>query len=895
MRETPMWRRYLRFLGADAPADAEDELAFHLAMRTDDLVRQGLPEPEARARAEREFGDIGRVRRELRSLARERTRGRRRVRLREALGQDLRLALRQLRRSPGFAVLAVLTLAVGIGLSTSMYSVMRGVLLRELPVREQGAVVVAWTRAPGGTADHLPVAHQDLEAFGARSRVLESIAGVAYQGALEQVMRDAGRAFTTHATWVTGDYFRVLGVSPLHGRTLLPTDDVPGAEPVVVIGYGFWQRYFGGDPSAVGHAFSWNGRRYTVVGVLPRGFEYPRGAEVWAPVLPDFPATLEPQAPPGETMVFDVVGRLRTGMDAEHLRAELAAYLRESDARRPAALRGTLPVVTPLPELVVGDARAGLWMAAAAVALLLLVASVNVANLLLIRGAARSSELAVRSALGAGRGRLVRQLLTESALLALLGGVLGLGLALAVTRLLVVLAPPELPRIEMVELDLAVVGFAVLATAAAALLSGLLPAVLAARGDLAARLREGTRTGSAGRGARTLREALVVGQVALAIVVVVGAGLLTRSLLLLQRVDLGFDADRVLVVQTSLPPDALPARAARAALMDRVVDRLGELPGVAGVASMPRPPFSAEGGWSAMVSGEGQTPTEQATNPMLNLEVVGPEYFRTLQIALVAGRPFDERDGAEAARVAIVSEVVARHVWPGEDALGKRIKLGPPDGPGEWHTVVGVVAETRYRELTAPQPSLYLPIPQFGGPVPMSLVIRARADSGSLLGGVRRVLGAAHPELALVHGGTLRQHMAKPLARPRFNTLLLGSFAAVTLLLAAVGIYGAMAATVRQRSRELGIRLALGARPEQVRTLVLRQGLRLAIWGAAIGAAGALLGAQAVRSMLFGVGPRDPATFALGAGLILVTALVACYEPARRAGRVDPAHALRGE
>jgi putative ABC transport system permease protein len=894
-RQTPMWRRYLRFLGSDPRADVDDELHFHLATRVDELVRGGLPEPEARDRARREFGDVEGVRHELEEIGRRRLERERRAHWWEALGQDVRFALRTLRAGPGFAAAAVLTLALGIGAGTAMFSVLNGVLLRELPVRVQDEVAVLWTRPPADAAGHVPVTYHELEALRQRTRAFRAVAGVAYQGALEQVARDRGRPLTLHATWVTGDFFPLLGVAPVHGRTLLPADDAPGAAPVMVVSHAFWRRHFAADPAAVGRALEWNGKRYTVVGVLPRGFEYPKGAEVWVPVLPDFPATRQAGAGPAEVIVFDLVGRLSPGATLRQAGAEYAAFLREGDAERPAALRGLHPVLTPLADLVAGDARASLWAAAAAVGLLLLVACVNVANLLLVRGSARTQELAVRTALGAGRGRLVRQLLVESGVLALLGGALGILLALAIVQVLVAVAPPELPRREMIEVDARVLAFAIAATVAVALLSGLLPAVLSASGDLGAWLRGGRRTAGAGRGARTLRHALVVGQVSLALVAVAGAGLLVRSLVALQGVELGFGGERLLVVQAAIPPGVLPDRSAGVRLQEAMVARVRAIPGVAGAASLPRPPFAGQGGWSAMYSGEGQAPEAQAANPQVDFEVVGPGYFETLRIPLLRGRAFGEADREDAPPVAVVSEAVARHTWPDQDAVGRRIKLGPPDGPGAWHTVVGVAGETRFRELAAPRPTLYLPVRQFAGPVPMSLAVRTRGDPAAVVPQLRRALAEVHPELMLAGGGPLRELLAEPLARPRFTTLLLGAFAAVTLLLAAVGIYGVIAATVRQRTREMGIRIALGARADEVRALVLRQGMRLAVLGCVLGTVGALAGARALRGLLFGVRPTDPLTFAAVAALILATAALACWLPARRASRVDPVDALRAE
>ncbi|HEX8211636.1 MAG TPA: ABC transporter permease [Longimicrobium sp.] len=875
--------------------EVDEELAFHLDMRTDALVREGMDRDAAHTRARREFGDLEEARRSMRE-ADARTEGRRRrAEWLDELRQDVRFAVRALRRSPGFAAAAMLTLALGIGASTAMFSVLNGVLLQDLPVEDQDRIAVLWTAAPARSFDHLPVTHQELTAFRQSTRELRAVAGVAYQGALEQVLTDASRPVTVNATWVTGNLFSVLGVVPALGRTLLPSDDVPGAAPAMVIGYGFWQRHFGGDVAAVGRTFEMNGKRFSVVGVLPRGFEYPRGAEVWVPALPDFPATLEAKADPSQVIVYDLVGRLAPGSTTEAARDEFDAFLRAGDAQRPAALRGTKAVVTPLPELITGDARAALWTGAAAVGLLLLIACANVANLLLIRGSARAQELAIRSALGAARRRLVHQLLTESAVLALAGGALGIVLAATGVRLLAAFATPELPRREMIGIDARVLAFALTATAAAALLSGLLPALLAAAGELSVWLRGGHRSSPVNRGGRALRHGLVIGQVSLAILVVAGAGLLVRSLVVLQNVDLGFERERLLVLQTSFPPKLLPERPAQVALQEEMVARVAAIPGVTGAAALPRPPYSGEGGWSAMFTGQGQSAEAQAANPVVNLEVVGPGFFRTLQIPLRRGRAFGAQDREGAPGVAILSESAAKQAWPGEDPIGKQVKLGGPDSPGEWATVVGVVAETRYRELTSAQPTLYLPIRQFPGPVPMTLAVRTRSDPAGVLPQLRAVLRDIHPELAVAGGGSMRQLMAAPLARPRFSTWLLVTFAAATLLLAAVGLYGAIAATVRGRTREFGIRLALGARAEELRTLVVRQGLHLALWGCILGIAGALAGTRVLRSLLFEVSPTDPATFVVVVGVILATAALASYLPARRASRVDPVHALRAE
>lgn len=863
--------------------EMDEEMRFHLEMEIEDRVKGGMSAEEARRAALRDFGGVERYKEEARSV--------RGIGAMEAVKQDTRYTLRTLRRSPGFALVAVLTLGLGIGAAGAMFSVLNGVLLLELPVQDEDELVVLWTETPSGTFDHHPVTQGELSDFRERTTSFEWVAGVAFQGTAENVLRDGGRPLTATGTWTTGDFFRTLDVAPVHGRTLLPSDDVPGAAPVMVIGYEFWQRHFGGNPAVLGRVLERYGKHFTVVGVLPRGFEYPKGAEFWVPVHAAFPE--EAQKRESGYVIYDLVGRLRPDATIQEARADYEAFLRAGDPQRPTNLRGMKPVVTPLHEVITGEVRATLWAAAAAVGLLLLIACVNVANLLLIRGSTRTRELAIRAALGAGRRRLIRQLLTESGILALLGGLVGILLAVAVVRVLVALAPPELPRREMIEVDFRVLLFALGVTAAAALLSGLLPALVAARGDLAARLR-GSRTTSATRRSQALRHGLVIAQVSLAILVAGGAGLVVRSLFALQSVNMGFNEERLLIVETSFASDMGTERSQQLAMLQEMLASVTAIPGVISTAWLPSRPFSGEGGWMAPYAGEGQTPETQATNPMLNLESVGPEYFRTLELPIRRGRAFDARDREDAPRVAIVSEAVARHTWPGEDPIGKRIKLGPLDSPEKWYSVIGVVGETRYRELTDPQPSIYLPTRQFG-PMPTTIAVRTRTDPAGMIPQIRLALQQIHPDWMLVGGGSMRQLVAAPLARPRFSTFLLGGMAATTLLLAAVGIYGALAATVREQTREIGIRLALGAKIGEVRALVLRQGMRLALWGAALGMIGAFLGTRALRSMLFGISPTDPVTFVAVVGLILTTAALACYVPARNASRVDPVNALRAE
>jgi putative ABC transport system permease protein len=887
MSKVPMWRRYLRLLGPDVRGDVEEELSFHLEMRTQQLIERGLPPEDARAEALRRFGDPERVQRECEQVGDEGERVRRRRERFGAFRQDLHYAVRSLRKQPSFALVAVLTLALGIGAATAMFSVVNGVLLRPLPVAEQERVMVMWGEQPARDFPHMPFLHSMFEEYAEQNRAFETLAGIDYNGAWPRAMRDGDRTVTITGTWVTGDFFRTLGVVPALGRMLLPEDDVPGAAPAMVISYNFWQRHFGGDQSAIGREFRWNDQNFAVVGVMPRGFEYPRGAEFWTPLAPIRSVVMETH--------LDLVGRLRPGVTLEQARADVDAFLQRTDAERPPMLQGLRPVVTPLPDLIVGEVRPVLLILTAAVLLVLLIACINVANLLFIRGSARVQELAIRTAMGADRGRIVRQLLTESGVLAVLAGAMGVVLAYVAVRGLVALAPPEVPRLESVRLDAAVLAFAAAVTLGTALLAGLAPALWSSVGNPSTTLRSGARVGSGTTRVRRVRQALVAGQIALALLVLVGAGLLLRSLANLQRVDLGFPRESLLIATLSLPPDKVGSRQEHLALLDEAIERARALPGVGAVTSVTRPPFSGPGGWDAPYTGEGQPTEAREANPVLNLELAGAEHFATLGIPIVRGRAFTDQDREDAAPVAIVSEAVARRTWPGEDPIGKRIKLGGPESPMPWHTVVGVVEDIRYRELVTPRPSIYFPVRQFGGPVPMSLGLRTQVDAASVVPALRSALLQVDPDLQLVEAAPLTQLLAAPLARPRFSAALLSVFAGLALVLAAVGIYGVMAAYVRQRWHEFGVRMALGAGAGDVRRLVLGQGLLLALVGAGLGAVAALAGTRVLSAVLFGVSPTDPLTFAGVATVLLLVALAACYLPARRATQVDPMVSLRAE
>ena len=805
----------------------------------------------------------------------------------EQVFDDLRLAWRGLRRARGFTLAATITLAVGIAATTTMFALIEGVLLRPLPVPEQHRLFVAWGQVRSAEPGHWPFRPGDIEKLEADSRTVDSLAGVSYNGVGSFVAVDRGVASYLRGTSVTGDFFRVLRVQPLFGRTLLRGDDVSGAEKVLVITHGAWQRRYGGAPDVVGRSIIVNERPFTIVGVMPPDFEYPRGVEAWMTVTANTSLLTHPEF----RVDVDLIGRLRRGVTLEQARGELQTLTAVLEERGPAsAPRGMTVVAHSYDEVVTGDVRAALLMLFAAVTFVLLVASANVANLLLLRAEARRRELAIRAALGGGRRRLMRQLISESVLLAGIAAVAGLVVAWFALDALVALVPEGVPRVESIRIDWAVVLFTIAVTLATAAAAGVAPAILSAGRDLTSHLR-GARVTTAS-GSRRGRRMLVATQVALAVVVVAGAGLLTRSLLRLQALETGMAAERLVFVQLALPEAKYNDRTRHLQFLDRAVAELEAVPDISGATPVNAAPFSGTGGWDALFTAEGQSADRAAANPLLNLEAIHPNYFATVGVPIVRGRAFTRADRQGAPEVAIVSEDVAARAWPGEDPVGKRVKFGGGDSPFAWRLVVGVARPTRYRELREPRPTLYLPAEQFIISAQM-LVVRSAAPLTRVSSMVRDRLRRVDPDVRVMRVAPFAELLDGPLARPRFNAFLIVVFAVVSLLLAAVGLYAVMAAYVRQRDVDLGIRVALGATARDVRRLVLSEGLGLSAVGAAVGVVVAIAATRLLRGLLFEVQPMDIPSLMGAAILLLAVSALACYLPARRAARVDPIVTLR--
>lgn len=813
------------------------------------------------------------------------------IRLLETIQQDARYAVRLLWRAKAFTIAAVSVLALGIAATTVMFALIQGVLLRPLPVQEQDRLILSWREAPTGGSAVYPFGDAEIEAVARDSQLLESAAGVTRNGVRRAVVSDGTASSYANVGLVTGGFFEVLGAQAVLGRRFTLTEDRDGAEPAAVISHGYWQRHFGGAPEVLGRRITINEQPSVVVGVMPPDLDYPRGVDIWRttrsiPANGAFGIAAQREV--------NLIGRLRPGVTIEQASSELAALDQQlgTDAATDSLRRGFNIVVHPFADVVIGDVRRTMIALFGAVAFVLLIASANVANLLLMRGESRHGELALRAALGAGRARIAGQVLAESLVLSLIGGIAGFLLAWVALPLLITIVPDGLPRIESIRIDATVAAFSVAVVFITALLAGIVPGLFSMRGDLVSPLRGGSATiaGTATRG----RRLLVVGQVALAVTVLAAAGLLIRSVLNLQAIDLGLAAERLVVVDLHLPSAAYAERDRRAQFLDQVFTQLEAVPGISAVTPVNVAPFTDRGWDVPRVTAEGQDNEQAASNPSLNLESIHPNYFSTIEAPIVRGRPFSAADRDGTVNVAIVSEDVASRLWPGQNPIGKRLKMGPVEGAGRWLEVVGVAATTRYRTVTAPRPTLYLPAAQFQMTATM-LVVRSTASLDLLMSVARERIRVIDPSVIVLSAAPFADYLDRPLGRPRFNAFLIGVFAIAALLLSTLGLYAVMAAHVRQRDREIAVRLALGASGASVRGLVLMEAGRLAGLGALLGVAGAIAGTRFLRGLLFEVQPMDPVMIGGAAVLLIAAAALAAYAPMRRAARADVMSVLRSQ
>src|SRR5262245_14351362 len=864
--------------------ELDEELRYHVEQQTDQNIRLGMSPEEARQSALKSFGGV--------EQAKERSRDARGVRWIEDLWQDLRYGARMLVKNTGFTLVAALTLALGIGANTAIFSVVNGVLLRPLPYKDPQRLVIVFGTRPQNP--EFPVMPGDFIDLRSQNQSFEHVAAFCPQSLN---LTGGGRPEVISAVNASANLFALLGVEVMHGRAFLPEEEQPGNHRVVILSHRLWQRRFGSDLKIVGRTITLNDEPYAIIGVAPPGFQFPRKGDwqagVWFRPEVDIytPLALTPaQINNRRGPSLAVIARLKPQFSVEQAQAEMTGIAERLRQQFPDTNRDRGIRLVTLHQQIVGRVKLALLVLLSAVGFVLMIGCANVANLLLARAAARQKEIAIRTALGAGRWRVIRQLLTERALLGLLSGSVALLMALWGVDLLQKIIPDDLPCADQIGIDGRVFGFTLLISLVAGALFGLFPALQASRVSLNEALKEGGR-GSGGAGHNHFRNLLVVSEVALALTLLVGAGLMLRSFIRLMSVDPGLDARNVLALEIRLPQSRY-APPQQAVFFQRLLERLRALPGVqAASAVYPLPLSRAEDTIGFRI--EGRPPSESGEWPPAGPRCVGAEYFKVLNIQLRKGRVFTESDGANAAPVVIVNEELARQYFPNQDPIGGRLALNCCDGRLTWREIVGVVGDVRHvgldREL---RPEIYFPFMQ----LPLSSLTVITRTSGDPLGFVaaaRDQVQEIDKDQPITNIRTMEEVLARSISQQRFNLSLLAAFAGLALSLAAIGIYGVMSYLVTQRSHEIGVRMALGAQTGDVIRLVIKQGMALTFAGVSIGLIIAFGLTRLLRNLLFDVSVTDPLTYFVIALLLALVALLACYLPARRATKVDPLVALR--
>ena len=888
-------RRRLSTLKLEPARESEivEELDQHLEDVYQRSIAKGLSDHEAKRIALRELADAESLPNELKRVQKPFHEppvpgGSGRSNLLTDFIQDLRYAARMQRKNPGFTIVAIIALALGIGANTAIFSVVNTVLLRPLPYKDPERLVMVWEDASrAGYPRDTPTAANFID-WRNQSTLFEGMAAMAEESFN---LTGAGDPERLKGRRVSADFFPLLGVEPLIGRVFSAAEDQPGAQRVVVLSYTLWQRRFGGDNGIIGNTVNLHSQPHVVVGVMPARFQFPSvDDEVWTPI-----AFTAEEAANRDRHYLQVVGRLKPGVTLEQAQTEMNTIAARLQQQYPQSNTDLGAAVTSLHEQTVGDIRPALLILLGAVGLVLLIACANVANLLLARAAVRQKEIAVRVALGARRWRLVRQFLTESVLLATLGGLVGLGIAYGGLIVLRAFIPENISQAKQVSIDLKVLGFTLLVSTVTGVIFGLAPALQAARFNQTETLKEGGRDSATGSSGKRIRGLLVMAEVAVSLVLLIGAGLLINSFLRLRNVDPGFRTDNLLTMKMVLPDSKYDEFARRTAFFADLIQRVEALPGVKSVAVTSNLPLYRQGN-SIGITIEGKPAPPPGQELIVVTRMISRGYFDTMGIPLLSGTGFTDQETVTTPRVAVISETMARRFWPGEDPIGKRLATGRIQRPEDWTQVIGVVKDVRQFELTVdPKPQMYLPYRQRGFFSPEDLVVKTDVDPASMAATVRNAVWEIDKDQPVSNIRTMEEILLDSIARQRFSMLLLAIFAGVALLLAAVGIYGVMSYSVAQRTHEIGIRMALGAQTGAVLKLAVGYGLKLVIAGVAIGLVAAFALTRVMSTLLYGVTATDPTTFALISLLLVGVAALASYIPARRATKVDPMIALRYE
>ena len=862
------------FRRGQVEAELNEELRYHLERQIEVNTAAGMSVEEARYAALRAMHGLDQRKEECRDM--------RRVRLIEDLWRDFRFSLRSLLKRPGFTAIALLALALGIGANTAIFSLVNAVILQPLPYRDPDRLISVYgtrnrsTQGSVGPTDFLDYRSQNktFEQFAASGSMM-----------LPMNLTGSGEPERLNASIITGNYFDTFGVRPALGRGFSLENEKTGQDHVTVLSHAFWQTRFGGDPNIVNKTINLDGKAYEVLGVMPAEVVLPQPAQLWVPI--NFDA--DPEMKMRNARFLRGIGRLKEGVTLDQAQVDTDLIAAQLEQQYPDSNTGWSLRLIPLREILVGGSRTMLFILFGAVGFVLLIACANVANLLLVRAAARQKEIAMRTALGASRLRIIRQMITESLLLAIFGGALGALLAVAGVKLLVSLGEDNIPRTANVKIDATVLAFTLLISLATGLLFGLAPAIRTMKENLVDALKDGTRGGSEATVKNRTRSLLVVFESAIAVMLLIAAGLLIRSLVALQNVDPGFDPNNVLTLRVDLPRQKYNTPEKASNFFEQLETRVAGLPGVEAVGLITDLPLSGEAR-DMPYRVEGRPATSDIA--FVDFRRVNKNYFSAMRIPLRRGRNFTEQEVRQSDKAIVVSQAFVDSVFPNEEALGKRLIIwsGIRNEPYE---IIGIVGDTRYQSLQGePSATMYVPTREL---LFVNLVIRTQGDPLSLVGGVRKEVNALDPDQPIAAIRPMTEWVAMSAAGARYRTTLLGLFALLAMILAATGIYGVMSYSVAQRTQEIGVRMALGARPLDVLKLVVRQGMMLALIGVIVGLAGAFALTRVMSSLLFGVTERDPITFVAVAALLIVVAFIACFVPAHRATRVDPLITLRCE